>query len=222
MAFEYEVKAGDILVFKNLPAENDELWMQLFDLLQGYFDGPANHVEMVYDLTADKKVRTFASNFVGVGYCLRDFEANGENYAIMRLDQEVKTEDIQKAIRLYYLDLINAGKTKYDMKGLFVDAILNVALEYFTKGFWKKMRFLKKHKRYSEIYQTYVENDLKFCSELVAEILYKEYGFLFSRPMEENIDNNVITPTDIYRSDKGITMIKDFGIPIKIKMPKKK
>jgi hypothetical protein len=183
-------QTGDILFFNSIPTERQKWYMRIFTKLQNKFDGKASHVEIVYLYDHDNnKVITFGTNADGIK--LREHAITKE-VAIGR----VKGIDVRKADYVLNLMLSSRLGEPYSWKGL-INASLNAVLDKLFPKLWNKKRI-------------FTDSSKAYCSELVGEFIYMCMNKRLSRTNEQNIHDDNLSPSDIYRS-KDIIILKDFG-----------
>lgn len=148
-------------------------FLNWFLTAQDYFDdGPYNHAMIYYGETDLGKHTILESSFEGLSF--RYIDINDPQYKILNLKRSFNKEQIQGIINDFYVD----APKKYDSIGLVGAAISTII--------WKLT---------GEKISVFSDNPQYFCSELVAEIYKKA-----NRPF--NIKSSLITPNDIFRSNK--------------------
>ena len=186
----YEI--GDIILMRSIPRENKKWYYNLFTKMQNFFDGKASHSEIICEYNAQTKtVKTLGVNTDGLKF--RHWNVEDINIAIVR----VNGMNSKKAE--YVLNIMkNDIGQKYSYEGLIFNASINTVMDKIFPKLWKKKTIIK-------------DERIRFCSEFVGEFIKRTMNKKLSRKNEKNIHNNVLTPSDIYKS-YDVTILKDFGV----------
>lgn len=185
----YEI--GDIIFWKSIPSNKSKWYNKLFNKLQHIFDGKASHVEIVIEYhPISKTVKTLGANSDGVK--VRTWSVEDKKIAIGRLKGGIDQKKAKYILSILQIKYLN---TEYSYKGL-LNASLNAIIEKIIPKRWRKRNLVKEESKF-------------FCSELVGTFFELCCGKKLSRKYEKNINNDVLTPSDIYESE-DIIIIKDF------------
>ena len=191
-----DIKVGDISLFRKQNNRDDGIVLDFLEFLQKDFDGEAIHAAIIMSVgnfdTVQVDIRGVQLNY--------PLDVTNEDLCIVRIkDIEINPISLINTIQIWYAKMPKDKKTgipDYDVLGV------------TRAGFWKFLSFISM----GIIKRTPIipDNNIPFCSESVAEIIYLNSMFRFRDKDGSVIPDSVLTPSDILNSTQ-VEIIKDFG-----------